>query len=50
MYKLYDEVRARIMLEIMKIANIETTLGDMEQTLSNIERILIDEKILKVKK
>lgn len=47
MKKLYDEVRGRIVVQLMRICNPETTISDVELVLTEIERILIDEKVLK---
>ena len=48
--RLCDLARARILLELMKVANPETTISDMELVISNIERILIEEWNIKVKR
>ena len=48
--RLSELERARIMLEMMKIANPETTIADMELCITSIERILIEEGTIKVPK
>lgn len=47
MKKLHDEIRARVVYEIMKICDPDTTVGTIELTVTGIERILIEERILK---
>jgi hypothetical protein len=48
--RLDDLTRASILMELMKVANPETTVADMELIVSNIERILIDGKYIKCRK
>lgn len=45
--KLYDDVRGKIIVQLMRICNPETTIRDVDIVLTEIERILIDEKVLK---
>jgi len=47
MKKLHDETRGKIIYEIMKIVDPNTTVETLELTITSIERILIAEKILK---
>ena len=48
--RLSELERARILLAIMEIANLDTTLKDIELVISKIERILIEEGTIKIKK
>ena len=47
MKKLYDEARAKLIFQLMRICNPETTVGDLEMVVHDIERMLVEEKILK---
>lgn len=47
MKKLNDEVRGKLIVQLMKIVNTETTVSDLEIVITGIERILLEENILK---
>lgn len=47
MKRLHDESRAKIIMELMKIVDPNTTVESLELTVSGIERVLLEEKILR---
>jgi hypothetical protein len=48
--RLSDVERAKIIMVLMRIVNPETTVADLELVITDIERVLIEEGTIKVKK